>query len=112
MMSPLMLTATLLVIQVPASGVTPDAAVPGGALPGDETAGGAIEGVVRTREGADVRPLPFAIIQASMPGKQRTILADSFGAIPFRGGAARDGAYAGQPCGSSFGARERHGAGR
>ena len=83
MMSPLMLTATLLVIQVPANGVTPDAAVPGGALPGDETAGGAIEGVVRTHEGADVRPLPFAIIQASMPGKQRTILADSLGRYRF-----------------------------
>ena len=83
MMSPLMLAATLLVIQVPASGVRPDAAVPGGALPGDETAGGAIEGVVRTHEGADVRPLPFAIIQASMPGKQRTILADSLGRYRF-----------------------------
>ena len=83
MMSPLMLVATFLVIQVPASGVTPDAAVPGGAIPGDESAGGTIEGVVRTHEGADVRPLPFAIIQASMPGEQRIILADSLGRYRF-----------------------------
>lgn len=79
MMSPLMLTATLLALQVPASGVSPDGAVPGGALPGEEPVGGAIEGVVRTHEGTDARPLPFAIIQVSMPGEQRTILADSLG---------------------------------
>ena len=74
MMSPLMLTATFLVIQVPVSGVTPDRTAPDGGLPG-----GVIEGVVRTDEGTDVRPLPFAIIRATMPGKQRTILADSLG---------------------------------
>ncbi len=79
MMSPLMLTATLLVMQLPASGVTPGGALPGGELPADETASGAIEGVVSTHEGTDTRPLPYAIIQASIPGKQRTVLADSLG---------------------------------
>lgn len=84
MISPLMLTATLLAMQVPASGVTPVGAAPGGASPADETASGAIEGVVRTQEGGDVRPLPFAIIQASMPGEWRTILADSLGRYRIR----------------------------
>ncbi len=74
MMSPLMLTTTLLVMQgAGGGGVTPDRTGDGG-LPS-----GAIEGVVRTHEGPDVRPLPFAIVQATMPGKQRTILADSLG---------------------------------
>ena len=34
---------------------------------------------MRTHEGTDVRPLPFAIIQISIPGEQRTTLADSLG---------------------------------
>lgn len=79
MMSPLMLTATLLVMQVPADEVTPDGAVPGGEIPGDEMVSGMIEEVVRTYEGTNVRPLPFAMIQASLPGELRTTLADSLG---------------------------------
>ena len=78
MMSPLMFAATLLVTQVPVGGVTPAGTAPDVGAPS-----GAIEGVVRTREGTDVRPLPFAIIQATMPGKQRTILADSLGRYRF-----------------------------
>ena len=79
MMSPLMLTATLLFMQVPAGGATPDGATPGGELPGDEIPVGAIEGVVRTHEGTHVRPLPFAIIQVSFPGEQRATLANRLG---------------------------------
>ena len=79
MMSPFMLTATLLVMQVPADGVTPGGAVPRGEIPGDEIVSGVIEGVVRTYEGTNLRPLPFAIIQASLPEEQRTTLADSLG---------------------------------
>ena len=78
MMSPLMLAATLLAMQAPPDAVTPD-----GALPDGETPAGAIEGVVRTHEGTEVRRLPFAIVQASMPGDQRTILADSLGRYRF-----------------------------
>ena len=78
MMSPLMFAATLLVTQVPVGGVTPAGTAPDVGVPS-----GAIEGVVRTREGTDVRPLPFAIIQATMPGKQRAILADSLGRYRF-----------------------------
>ena len=79
MMSPLMLTATLLVMQVPADGVTPDGAAPPGGIHGDEDAAGMIEGVVRAYEGTVVRPLPFAIVQVSLPGEQRATLADSLG---------------------------------
>ena len=79
MMSPLMLTATLLVMQVPADGTTPHGATPGGEFRDDETPAGVIEGVVRTHEGTNVRPLPFAIIQISIPGEQRATLADSLG---------------------------------
>ncbi len=74
-----MFAATLLALQVPAGGATPDAAVPDLELPANQAPAGAIEGVVRTREGTDLRPLPFAIIQATMPGRQLTILADSLG---------------------------------
>ena len=79
MMSPLMLTATLLVMQVPSSGATPDGAAPGGEFRDDGIPAGVIEGVVRTHEGTHVRPLPYAIIQVSIPGKQRVTLADSLG---------------------------------
>ena len=79
MMSPLMLTATLLVMQVPGSGATPDGAAPGGEFRDDGIPAGVIEGVVRTHEGTHVRPLPYAIIQVSIPGKQRVTLADSLG---------------------------------
>ena len=74
MISQLMLTASLLVLQGPVGGVTPDGTAQDGGFPG-----GAVEGVVRTKDGTEVRPLPFAIVQATMPGKQRTILADSLG---------------------------------
>jgi hypothetical protein len=74
-----MLTAALVALQVPAAGPTSGSAVVGGASPGGELPTGAIEGVVRTPEGANVRPLPYAIIQATMPGRQRTLLADSLG---------------------------------
>ena len=79
MMSPLMLTATLLAMQVPADRVTPDGAVPPGGIHDDENAAGVIEGVVRAYEGTVVRPLPFAIVQVSLPGEQRATLADSLG---------------------------------
>ena len=79
MMSPLMLTAALVVMQVPAGGATPDGAAPRGEFRDDETPAGVIEGVVRTHEGTHVRPLPYAIIQVSIPGKQRVTLADSLG---------------------------------
>ncbi len=79
MMAPLMLAATLLALQLPADSVTPAGAVPGGVLLDGEVPAGAIEGVVRSHEGSIIRPLPYAIIQASMPGKLRTILADSLG---------------------------------
>ena len=79
MISPSMLAATLLALQVPAGGVRPDGAVLDPELPTDRATGGVVEGFVRTREGADVRPLPFAIIEATMPGRQFTILADSLG---------------------------------
>ena len=79
MMSPLMLTATLLAMQVPADRVTPDGAVPPGGINDDENAAGVIEGVVRAYEGTVVRPLPFVIVQVSLPGEQRATLADSLG---------------------------------
>ena len=85
MISPSMLAATLLALQVPAGGVRPDGAVLDLELPTDRATGGVVEGFVRTREGADVRPLPFAIIEATMPGRQFTILADSAPAGPFCG---------------------------
>ena len=79
MMSPLMLTAALVVMQVPAGGATPDGAASRGEFRDDETPAGAIEGVVRTHEGTHARPLPYAIIQVSTLGKQRVTLADSLG---------------------------------
>ena len=78
-MSPLMLTATVLALQLPADSVVRAGAVPGAVLLDAEVPAGAIEGVVRSQEGNIMRILPYAIIQASMPGKQRTILADSLG---------------------------------
>ncbi len=84
MTSSLMLAATLLAIQVPPGGAPPDSArldgaVPAGVVPAGVVPAGAIEGVVRAREGADVRPLPYAIVRVSMSGDQRLILADSLG---------------------------------
>ena len=84
MMPPLMLAATLLAIQAPPGAPLPDSARPDGAVPAQalsdgETPAGAIEGTVRAHEGTNVRFLPYAIVQATMPGDRRTILADSLG---------------------------------
>ncbi|HIF06510.1 MAG TPA: TonB-dependent receptor [Gemmatimonadetes bacterium] len=92
MMSPLILTATLLSLQVPADSLTSGGAVSGGGLLDDSVRVGAIVGVVRTHEGDRVRPLPYAIVQATMPGRQRTLLADSLGRYsiePVPGGTVR-----------------------
>ena len=78
-MSPLILTAALWVLQLPADSVTFDGAGSGRERTGNTSPAGVIRGVVRTQEGPDARPLPHAIVQASMAGKQRTVFADSLG---------------------------------